>query len=219
MASFFPNGTNLSVSSVFGTASNVTSISNASPAVATLNAGTITTGQFALINSAWAGIDGRATKAASATASAATLTGIDTSDTTRYPTGTGAGAGTLVPVTTWVQLSQVANVAKSGGDQQFYQWQYLEDTTNQQRQRPTYKNAKVITVTLDYDPAKAWYAALAKVDATGTLIILRATLPTGVELLYPVYPSFDADPSFTLNQNMQNVATFSLAGTFTRIEA
>src|SRR5690606_41188686 len=64
-----------------------------------------------------------------------------------------------------------------------------------QRQRPTFKNAKVLTVTLDYDPALAWYNALVEADALREPVVQRATLPNGVQLYYYVYPSFDGDPS------------------------
>ena len=56
-------------------------------------------------------------------------------------------------------------------------------------------------------------------DEKAELIVLRAALPNGASIYYPVYPSFDADPSLTMNENMQNTATFSMAGKFTRYEA
>lgn len=49
--------------------------------------------------------------------------------------------------------------------------------------------------------------------------MLRATLPNGATIYYYVYPSFDADPSMTMNENMTNSATFSLIGDLTRYEA
>lgn len=219
MSSMFPNGTIFSVSTGFETAVAVSGISNAMPAVATLASGTVAAGTIALINSNWAGIDGRVARASGSTAGEVTLDGIDTTDDDIYTPGTGAGAGSLLAVDTWVQLSQVTSSAKSGGEQQFYNWQYLEDRTRTQKQRPTFKNAKVLTLTLDYDPAKAWYTALEKLDEKAELIVLRAALPNGASIYYPVYPSFDADPSLTMNENMQNTATFSMAGKFTRYEA
>ena len=105
------------------------------------------------------------------------------------------------------------------GDQQFYQWQYAEDASGQQLQRPTYKNAKTLTLKLDYDPALAWYDALDKADEAKEAIVLRAVLPNNSILYYLVYPSFDADPSMDLNQNMGNTATFSLISKLTRYDA
>jgi len=107
-------------------------------------------------------------------------------------------------------------VQKSGGTQQFYKWQYAEDPSNTQKQRPTFKDAKTLTLTLDYDPALAWYAALTAADAAQQLVVLRAVLPSGDTLYYAVYPSFDADPSMDLNKNMENTATFSLVSPLTR---
>jgi len=142
------------------------------------------------------------------------LAGVDTTDTQRFPAG--EGIGSFKPVSTWVTLSQVRDMSKSGGEQQFFTWQYLEDKSSRQRQRPTFKTAKSITLVLDYDPALAWYDALANADAAKDSVVLRATLPNGALIYYHVYPSFDADPSLTLNENMTNTATFSLMGDLTR---
>lgn len=217
MSSIFPNGTVFSVSTEFKVPSVVTGISNAKPAIATLTSGTVANNEVVLIDSGWGSLDGRVARISGASATAATLDGIDTTDTNTFAPGGGGGA--LAPVKTWVELSQVTGSNKSGGDQQYYTWQYLEDRTKTQRQRPSFKNAKVLTLTLDYDPAKAWYTALESLDERGEMIVLRAALPNGAKIYYPVYPSFDADPSMSINENMQNTATFSMAGKLTRYEA
>lgn len=216
MAQLFPNGTVFSISTGYKEVEAVSDVSNALPAVATLANGAtsdLAIKDIVLINSGWAAIDGRIAQLSAVTSTSATLAGIDTTDTDVFIAGNGGGS--LKAVDTWVDISQVAGLEKSGGDQQFYSWQYLEDKSNQQQQRPTFKNAKTIKLTLDYDPAKAWFTALEKSDEKAELVVLKAALPNGKKLYYPVYPSFDADPTMVMNQNMQNIATFSLAGKFT----
>lgn len=216
MSAIFPNGTIFSVSTALGAAIAVSAISNANPGVATA-AAPPADGAIGVITSGWAALTERVVRVANADSGSFELEGIDTTNLTRYPAG--QGAGSFAVATGFVDLSQVTNSEKSGGEQQFYQWQYLEDRGGRQRQRPTFKNAKVLTVTLDYDPALAWYNALVEADALREPVVLRATLPNGVQLYYYVYPSFDGDPSLVMNTNMQNVATFSMISDFTRYEA
>lgn len=213
MSAIFPNGTVFSVSTVLGTALAVSAITNANPAVASATTPPAD-GSILVVKSGWPELNERVVRSADAAASTFELEGIDTSSLVRFPAG--QGGGSVTPVTTWVDLSQVTTVEKTGGEQQFFQWRYVEDRSSRQRQRPTFKNAKVITLTLDYDPALAWYAALREADAVKDTVVLRARLPNGDALYYLVYPSFDADPSMTLDQNMQNAATFSMTSEFTR---
>lgn len=216
MSASFPNGTLLAVSTAYGLAAAISAITNANPAVASA-ASPPADGTVGVLTSGWTDISDRVFKTDNADADSFDLLGANTIDVSRFPPG--VSAGQFLPVTTWVQLSQVREFGKTGGDQQFFTWQYLEDRSGRQRQRPTFKNAKSINVTLDYDPALAWYTALDKADAEKNPVVLRATLPNGAELYYYVYPSFDADPSLTMNENMTNTATFSLIGDLTRYEA
>ena len=213
----FPNGTTFSVSTALGAAVPFTAITNAAPPVCSATSPP-TDNTIGLISSGWAALNDRVAQTTGMVASTSfELEGIDTTDTVKYPAGQGAGAFT--PVSTWVTLSQVTNVQKSGGTQQFYKWQYAEDPSSTQKQRPTFKDAKTLTLTLDYDPALAWYDALTAADAKQEIVVLKAVLPSGDTLYYAVYPSFDADPSMDLNKNMDNTATFSLVSPLTRYAA
>lgn len=209
----FPNGTVFSISTAMAVAIALTAISNANPASATCAAAPAENA-IGVVASGWPGLNQRVARVLDPAETTFKLEGFDTTDVIKYPAG--AGVGTFQVASTWVALSQVTNIAKSGGDQQFYQWQYAEDPSGTQQQRPTYKNAKSITLTLDYDPALAWYAALKEADEEKEAVVLRAVLPNGDELYYLVYPSFDADPSMDLNKNMGNTAVFSLISPFTR---
>jgi hypothetical protein len=217
MSAQFPNGTLLSVSTAFAAAITVTAVTNAAPPVASA-AEPPEAGAILVLNSGWTDVNERIVRSLDPDSDGTfKLEGIDTTNIARFPAG--VGVGSVVPVTTWVQLSQVREMSKTGGDQQFFTWQYLEDRSGRQRQRPTFKNAKSINLTLDYDPALAWYEALSQADAVKTPVVMRAVLPNGAELYYYVYPSFDADPSSTLNENMTNTATFSMISDLTRFEA
>lgn len=216
MSSMFPNGTIFAVSTGFGAPIAVSALTNASPPVASAVAPPADN-SIGLITSNWPDISDRVAKTTNADADSFELAGFDTTDLTRFPAG--SGAGSIKVVTTWVNLSQVRENNRSGGDQQYFTWQYLEDKSGRQRQRKTFKNAKVINITLDYDPALAWYNALSKLDDSQDLQVLRATLPNGAQLFYAVDVAFDEDPTMTMNQNMTNSVAFSLNSKMTRYEA
>ena len=214
MASFFPNGTIFSVSTKFGAPIEVTDYSNANPTVASITGGTITDGDVMLIKSAWVSLNERVARAVNASAGSVDLDGIDTTDTDIYIPG--GGKGSILVVEEWVQLAQTTTVEKTGGEQQFYQWQYLEDRDSQQRQRPTSKSPKALNLTHDYDPDLPMYQALADISEKGELVVLKAVLPNKAQMLYCGYLGFDGDPSMTINENMKVTSSFSMASKLTR---
>ncbi len=205
MASSFPNGTVFSLGTTYGPPKTVSGVSNASPGVASATAHGFTDGDIVVMTSGWPSLNGAVVRVDNSTADAFDLEGFDTTNVTAYPAG--QGGGTAREVTAWVSLSQVTDVQTSGGEQQFYQWQYLEEKT--QRQRPTVKSARSMSLTVDYDPDLAWHAALLTADALNTPHVIRAQLPSGKVIYYNMYVAYDGEPSFTINQNQQVMVSLS----------
>lgn len=206
MAAIFPNGTTFAISASPAAAKTVTAITNANPGVASSTAHGFTNGGIVLLSMP-SRLDQRVVRVANSAANAFDLEGVDTTSTTVYPSGFGVGSAALV--STFTSLSQTIEVAGSGGEQQFAQWTYIED--GRQRQRPTFKNARALTLTMHYDPSLAWHAALLAADLAGDVRVLRATLPGGAELYWSVYVGFDGQPSIQINENMGVTASFALA--------
>lgn len=206
MASLFPNKTIFSISSTIDAAKTVSAVTNANPGVATSAAHAYANGDIVLLSSGWTELNDRAVRVANQSTNAFDLEGFNTTAVGRYPAG--AGIGTAKKISAWTALSQITDSATSGGEQQYYQWVYLE--TGLQQQRPTFKNARSMQLTLDYDNALAWYNALLDSDLTGDTYVLRAALPNGKFFYWSVVVGFDGEPSFNINQNMAVVATFSL---------
>lgn len=206
MASSFPNGTVFSISTVAAAADVVTAITNASPGVASSTAHGNADGAILIVTAASTRLDQRPVRVASTAANTFALEGIDTTSTVLYPSG--FGVGSVIAVSTFIALSQTTNTASSGGEQQYFQWVYLED--GKQRQRKTFKNARSLQWTADYDPTLSWHAALLTADEDGSTRVLLATLPNGSKIYWSVEVSFDGEPTFNTNQNQQVVATFSL---------
>lgn len=209
MSASFPNGTIFSIGTAYGSDVTVSAISNASTGVATATAHGFADGDILLLSMP-SRLDSRVVRVDNAATNAFDLEGINTTSTSLYPSG--FGVGTAKDVTTWVALSQVVDSQSSGGEQQFYQWVYLED--GRQRQRPTFKNARALTLTLDYDPDLSWHTALLNADELGTVHALRAVLPSGATLYYGVYVGFDGEPTLTINENMKTTVSFALASPF-----
>jgi len=205
MASSFPNGTIFAIGTTLADPKTVSAISNADPAVATSAGHAYEENSIIMLSSGWPALSGAVLRITDPTTGAFTLEGMDTTDEQIYPAGQGAGSARLV--SDWVSLSQVNDVQSSGGEQQFYTWQYLEEKT--QRQRPTVKNARSMTLTLDYDPDLAWHAALLTADQVGTPFPIRATLPSGNIILFSMYVAYDGEPTFVINENQQVTVSLS----------
>lgn len=211
MASFFPNGTVFSLGTTYGAPIAVSAITNANPGVASAAAHGLSDGDI-LVGSFPSLLDNRVFRVDNSDTGTFELEGINTTSTSRYASG--FGVGSVREVTVWTPISQVTDSQSSGGEQQFYQWVYLED--GRQRQRPSFKNARALQLTLDYDPSLAWHQALLDADGEGGVYALRAAMPNGAALYWSTYVGFDGEPTFAINANQQVTASFALASGSTR---
>lgn len=207
MSSIMPNGSAFSISTAYGSAKTVTSVSNANPGVATATAHGLTDGDIVLPSMVSVRLDNRPFRLSGSATNAFNLEGINTTSTTLYPSG--FGAGSVKKVTTWQLLQQTVDIQYQGGDQNYNQWIYAED--GQQRQRPTFKNAKKLRFTYDYDPSQPWHSALKDANDDSTVRVLRVALPDGSYLYFGGTVSFDGQPSMTINENMKVVLEFAFA--------
>lgn len=214
MASTLPNGAVLSIATTYGAAIPFTALTNAAPPVATATAHGLTNLDILETSSGWLGIDQRPARVAGSTANNFNLEGFDTTSTTTYPAG--SGLGSVRKVLTWTQIDQVMEVSTSGGDQRFVNWNFLEDGNANERSKPTNKAAKVLTLKLADDPAKAWNAVLKAADTAGTPRIVRLSLPNGSFIYYNVYVGFDDEPTLGFNNIMQVSLTLTSAARFVR---
>lgn len=217
MASIFPNGSQFAISATYDTPITVSGVSNADPAVASAAAHGLTDEDIVIVSSGWTMLDQRVVRVDSADTGTFELEGVDTSNTTFFPTG--SGGGTVTKVLTWVALSQVTNSQSSGGDPEFYTWKYVDDPSGRQRQRRTGVSAKSLQLTFDDDPSLPWHAALLAASQSRATTVLRVTLPNGGVLLYSTEVTYDGEPTMTADQNMQVSATFSHIGDFIRYAA
>lgn len=115
MSYFLPEGSKLFISSGLATAVTVSGITNANPAVASATAHGYANSDPLVLFSGWEDADATVFQAAGVAANTFQLQGFDTTDTTWFTSG--GGAGSAQKVTGWTELTQWLTVDASGGDQ------------------------------------------------------------------------------------------------------
>lgn len=207
-----PNGSTFDFAATYSPEVTVTSISNANPAIASATAHGFAQGDIVVLTSGWVKLTGRAFKVGTVTTDTFQLLGVDTTSTQRYPAGT--SAGTAKSVETWVNIPQITEVASSGGEQQFYQFGFLEE--DEDRQIPTTKSPSTLTLTVADDPDQPYVAVVEAADELKEERIQRLNLVNGDIVLYNSIASISNTPSLTRNQLMVRTITLAQQGRVTR---
>ena len=186
-------GTQVAIASTYGTSYNMTAITNASEAVATLGVGHGTVvGDYLEVTSGWDLLNGRIARAKAVSTNDVTLELIDTSSTARYPAGTGTGS--VRRITAWTTISQItAGLSVSGGDQQFADVTTLTDRT--QKQVPTTRSPVQVTLPVFDDPSLGWYATVRTASEAATVAGVRMSFPNGSKLVAGAYWSLQQVPT------------------------
>lgn len=203
MSSDFINGSKYAFSTVLGAIHAISAITNAAPPAITAS---VMPGDddIILLQSNWSDLSDTAVY----TDTLGHLFSLDTTNTDFFPPG--ESEGSYQTVSGFISLTQIREVAQSGGDTNSFTYAYIEDRSTRQRSKPTDKNPLVLTFTLDRDPSLPWFDALDKLDKSRQLVTMRETFKTGEQLLYTGYVSFQKSPSRTRNENMTVTATFSV---------
>lgn len=207
MSSIFINGSQFRISTALASAVVISAIANTEDPLAS-TATPPTNGDVLVLTSGWPSLNESVYRASGATADGFKIEGADTEDLRLFPAGQGAGA--YRKVTDWVSLDQITDVQISGGEQQYHTFQYTEDPTNKQRQKPTVKTPLVLTYTVDHDRKKPWFKALVAADRLQQPVVMETKYPDGSVTYYYAYPSFRKEATGGQNVNLQNTFTLSL---------
>ncbi|KPY84510.1 phage tail protein, partial [Pseudomonas syringae group genomosp. 7] len=184
-------------------------------AVATAAAHGLSDGDIIALTSGWTRLNDRAARVANSLTGTFALERINTLNTQPYPVG--SGAGSVREVTAFTEISQITDVATSGGDQQFLTFGFLADDDD--RQLPTTKNPISMAVTVADDPDLPYVAVVEAADEDKVARVLRLNLPNGDSILYNAYVTITSTPALSRNNLMTRVITLSLAGRPTRYSA
>lgn len=204
-----PTGTTIFVASVFASALSFSAASNATETVLTMASTTgLSNGDYVEVTSGWGRLNLRAFRIKAVVANTSiTLEGADTSNTTFFPAG--AGAGSVRKVSTWQQVTMITAVASSGGDPVSVDYKYLESDVR-------YKindgfNGTDYTLTIDADAVStAGYAALKSLTDVQTNTILRVITRSGQIQLIP--GTVALNESVQMSDGQINTVTAAISG-------
>lgn len=216
MAVALPNGAQIFIASTYGAAKTMSVISNATEAVATLEASHgVVENDILEITSGWSKLSGRIVRADSVATNDVTLEDINTSSTTKFPAG--GGVGTVREITAWTQITQVMQANSDGGEQQFATYRFLEDST--QRRIPTFRNAQGMTLAVGDDDSLAHWAVLVAAEDDKLVRAIKIVLPSGDTIYHNAFVTFDKTPSLTMDEVMACAVTLSFTAEVTRYAA
>lgn len=108
MAYYFPEGSSQQFSSTFASAKTVSAVTNANPAVATSTAHSYATNDEILFTSGWEDATDTVYKIEVVDANSFKILGLDTSNTSFYPSG--SGTGTAQKISGWTAIPQVLTI-------------------------------------------------------------------------------------------------------------
>jgi len=210
-------GTQVAIASTYGTAVNMTAITNSAtsstPAVATLAAGHgVVVGDFLEITSGWTLLTGRIARVSVVSVNDVTLENIFTNDTTAYPAGT--GTGTIRRITAWTTISQITSgIQISGGDQQFADVTTLQDRN--QRQIPTRRSPVTATFPVYADETLSWVATVRAASTTATATACRMIYPNNSRTVFNGYWTL-GDINTIQDDTLRNQIVITFAATATQ---
>lgn len=208
MAMTLPNGSTVFIATEMEAEKPFTGASNAAECVLTATAHGLQNGDYILVTSGWGDLNGCVFKVGDVQANTVKLIGIDTTNLTRFPTG--SGGGTLSKIKTWQQLLQILEYSTSGGEQQYYDYAFMEDGIS--RQLPTTVSPTQISIFLGDDPTLPGYQAAVKASRAGKQVPLRLNLKNGSVVVYNGYLSVNETPTTTMNEGMKIQASYAMNG-------
>ncbi|WP_232429368.1 phage tail protein [Noviherbaspirillum autotrophicum] len=182
-------------------------VSNANPAVGTLEASHgVGVGDFIEVTSGWSKLNNKIVRASAVATNDVSLEGINSTSTSLYPAGTGIGS--VREITGWTQLQQILKTSSSGGEQQFLNYQFLEDDA--EKRIPTNKSASGLSISIADDPTLAGYVLASQANDDRLPRAVKIVLPNQAIILYNAYISLNKTPSMTVNEIMACEITLSL---------
>ena len=174
-------GASVLIGSGFGTPLTIDSISNANPAIAALGATTgLVSNDEVSITSSWDRLNDRVTRITLA-GSDATLLGVNTVDTNKFPAGTGAVASSVREIT-WTAIGQIREWTSAGGDAEFEDITTIADFIR--KQIPTQRSAITFDLGIFWDPKLAWWDTIVNLSESLSQYPFKIVLAGATDTLY-----------------------------------
>lgn len=179
-----PTGTTIAVASAFASALPTSAASNAAECVLSMaSTAGLANGDYVEVTSGWGRLNKRVARVKALAANTSiTLEGIDTTNTTFYPSG--SGTGSVRKVSTFQTISQVTAISSSGGDPITVDYKYLDSDVRYSINDGF--NSQSYTLTLDADSiGTAGYTTLKSLTEVQSDTVLLVTTRSGQKNLVP----------------------------------
>lgn len=177
-----PTGTTFYIASAYASSKTTTVVTNATEAVVTSAAHGYSNGDVVEVTSGWGRLNRRVCQIKSVTTDTFVLEGMDTTNTTFYPVGT--GVGTVRKISTFTQITQVMNPTTSGGDPKTVNYKYTESDVEYSINDGF--TASSYALEMDADAiSTAGYAALKTLTEVQTDTCLKMLARSGAKIYVP----------------------------------
>lgn len=196
MSYFFPEGSAQQFSSTFAAAKTITAVTNANPAVATSAAHGYATNDEILLTSGWEDATDSVYKVEVIDANSFKLLGLDASNTSFFPSG--SGTGSAQKVSAWTAIPQVLTISASGGDARFTEVAPL--AKRNAIKIPTGFNAVSVTMSLAHDATNVNYQAMVGISRTLTKVAFKQVISGGAVTYGYGYMNVSEFPKLNNNQ-------------------
>lgn len=210
------NGSTLAIAATFGATKNMTAITNAASAVATLEAshGVVVNDILQVVTSGWSKLIDRVARASAVATNDVTLSGIDTQNASDYPAA--SGAGTVREVSTWTQVGQIHSdtVSPSGGAPTKQSYQYLDQDVA--TEEFVGEEPGSIQFEIDDDPALAGQILLETLSNSRESRPFVFTARNGVKAYGAGTFFLSTTPILRPNLNWRRIVTISFKGRMTQ---
>lgn len=175
MAYSLPEGSSQQFSNTLASAKTVTAITNANPAVATCTGHGYTTGDEIMLSSGWEGATDSVYKIESVDSNSFKILGLDSTDTSFFPTG--SGGGSAQKLSAWTAIPQVLTINANGGDARFTDVNPLAKRNG--IRIPTGFNATTVTLSLGFDATTPAYKTMVGLSRSLSKVAFKQVLSGG----------------------------------------
>ena len=175
MAYSLPEGSSQQFSNTLAGSKTITAITNANPAVATCTAHGYTTGDEIMLSSGWEDATDSVYKIESVDANSFRILGLDTTNTSFFPAG--SGGGTAQKLSAWTAIPQVLTISASGGDARFTDVNPLAKRNG--IRIPTGFNATSVTLSLGFDATTPAYKTMVGISRSLSKVAFKQVLSGG----------------------------------------
>lgn len=204
MAYSLPEGSSQQFSNTLAAAKTITAITNANPAVATCTGHGYTTGDEIMLSSGWEDATDSVYKIESVDANSFKILGLDSTNTSFFPAG--SGGGSAQKLSAWTAIPQVLTISASGGDARFTDVNPLAKRNG--IRIPTGFNATSVTLSLGFDATTPTYKTMVGISRSLSKVAFKQVLSGGAVQYGWGYLTVSEFPK--LNNNQVNTVDAAL---------